>query len=190
MLKWEGRFVGIHDAINCYSPTEDILANATANGWGNLWGAQELFKGTAALHAAPGNCEGGWGYNSERTDLAGQLTDFAKTNNFSDAELIAEPIFRKFDNGLLHQTNLISIAQTEINKVLGDGIPAKSFAAGANAIGNGVAGNINYQNSMPTNWPGERIVGNHKIWYHSDLRKLAFFYVHSVFQKIKSGEIE
>ena len=120
MLKWEGRFAGIHDAINCYSPTEDILANATANGWGNLWGAQELFKGTAALHLAPGNCEGGWGYNSEHTNMAGLLTDFAKTNDFSDAELIAEPVFRKFDKVLLHQTNLISIAQTEINKVLGD----------------------------------------------------------------------
>ena len=160
--------------------TPRSFANATASGWGNLWGAQELFKGTAALHAAPGNCEGGWGYNSEHTNTAGLLTNFAKTNDFSDAELIAEPVFRKFDKVLLHQTNLISIAQTEINKVLGDGIPAKSFAAGANPIGNGVAGNINYQGTPRQNgWP--RSDGN---WQHSDIKKVAYFYLFDFFNTL------
>lgn len=68
----------------------------------------------------------------DHTNLAGLLTDFAKTNDFTDAELVASPIFRRFDNGLLHQTSLISIPQTELNKVLGDAIPAESFAAGRN----------------------------------------------------------
>ena len=186
-LKWRGRFAGIHDAINCYSSTEDILANATTNGWGGLWGAQELFKGTATLHFIPGNCEGGWGYNSEHTNLAGFLTDFAKTNIFTDAELIASPIFRKFDHTLLHQTNLISIAQTELNKVLGDGIPAKSFAAGRNPIsGNCVAGNILMSPDDALSWP--RIVDGQRKWSHSDICKLAFFYVHPIFKKIKDGD--
>ena len=186
-LKWRGRFAGIHDAINCYSPTEDILANASMNGWGGLWGAQELFKGTATLHFIPGNCEGGWGYNSEHTNLAGLLTDFAKTNAFTDAELIASPIFRKFDNTLLHQTNLISIAQTELNKVMGDGIPARSFAAGRNPIsGNCVSGNILMSPGDTLLWP--RIVDDQSKWYHSDICKLAFFYVHPIFKKIKEGD--
>ena len=187
ILKWRGRFAGIHDAINCYSPTEDILANATTNGWGSLWAAQELFKGTAALHFILGNCEGGWGYNSEHTNLAGLLTDFAKTNEFTDAELIASPIFRKFDNILLHQTNLISIAQTELNKVMGDGISARSFAAGRNPInGNCVAGNILMTPDQTLPWP--RIVDDQRKWFHSDICKLAFVYVHPVFKKIKEGD--
>ena len=96
------------------------------------------------------------------------------------AELIAEPVFRKFDKVLLHQTNLISIAQTEINKVLGDGIPAKSFAAGANPIGNGVAGNINYQGTPRQNgWP--RSDGN---WQHSDIKKVAYFYLFDFFNTL------
>jgi len=186
-LKWRGRFAGIHDAINCYSPTEDILANATMNGWGGLWGAQELFKGTATLHLIPGNCEGGWGYNSEHTNLAGLLTDFAKTNEFTDAELVASPIFRKFDNSILHQTNLISIAQTELNKVMGDGIPARSFAAGRNPIsGICVAGNILMSPDDTLPWP--RIVDDQRKWYHSDICKIAFFYVHPIFKKIKEGD--
>lgn len=120
-LKWRGRFAGIHDTINCYSMTEDILENASINGWGGVWGAQELLKGTSILYLIPGNCEGGWGYNSEYMSLSGSLTDFAKTNVFSDAELMAEPIFRKFDNAMLHQTNSILISQTELNKVMGMG---------------------------------------------------------------------
>lgn len=179
-LKWRGRFAGIHDAINCYSPTEDILANATTNGWGGLWGAQELFKGTATLHFIPGNCEGGWGYNSEHTNLAGLLTDFAKTNEFTDAELVASPIFRKFDNALLHQTNLISIVQTELNKVMGDGIPTRSFAAGANPIGSVISEDYNYQGgTRPNGWPRRA-----DEWWHSDIIKIAYFYVYDFFDKL------
>jgi len=49
--------------------------------------------------------------------------------------VFASPIFRRFDNDLLHQTNCTSIAQTELNKVMGDGIPVISVAAGANDAG-------------------------------------------------------
>ena len=152
---------------------------------------QELFKGTASLHFIPGNCEGGWGYNSDHTNLAGLLTEFAKTNDFTDAELIASPIFRRFDNDLLHQTNLISIAQTELNKVMGDGIPATSFAAGANETG-GVAGNYNYQEQTPNGWPSERQGrrGGVRVdtWLHSDLKNVAYYYVHKLFEKIVKGD--
>ena len=190
-LKWTGRFAGIHDAINCYSPTEDVLDNATTNGWGGVWSIQELFKGTATLHAIPGNCEGGWGYNDDHTGILGQLTDFAKTNTFTDAELIASPIFRRFDNALLHQTNCISIAQTELNKVMGDGIPAKSFAAGRNRIVNGVSNNIDYTDFRANigQWPRyEQTSGvATPLWQHSDLKKLSYFFVYPLFDRLVSG---
>ena len=120
----------------------------------------------------------------DHTNLAGLLTDFAKTNDFTDAELVASPIFRRFDNGLLHQTSLISIPQTELNKVLGDGIPATSFAAGRNET-SGVSGNYNYQNEdgTPNGWP--RTTGD---WRHSDLKDVAYFYVCKLFEKIRRGE--
>ena len=187
-LKWKGRFAGIHHAVNCYSLTEEVLNNATTNGWGGVWSVQELFKGTSALHLAPGNYEGGWGYNGERTNLAGLLTDFAKTNVFSDTELIMSPIFRKFDNATLHQTNLISIAQTELNKVMGDGIPAVSFAAGANPIQNVLAGSIELSPDGLPYWPSKRIASQRRQWHHSDICNVAFFYVNFIFNKIVKGE--
>ena len=120
----------------------------------------------------------------DHTNLAGLLTDFAKTNDFTDAELVASPIFRRFDNGLLHQTSLISIPQTELNKVLGDGIPATSFAAGRNET-SGVSGNYNYQNEngTPNGWPSNR-----DGWFHSDLKEVAFWYTYKLFEKIVKGE--
>lgn len=188
-LKWKGRFAGIDNAINCYSPTEDVLGNATTNWYGGIWSIQELYKGTAALHFIPGNCEGGWGCNSEHANLAGLLTEFAKTNDFTDAELVASPIFRKFDNDLLHQTNRITIAQTELNKVLGDGIPALSFAAGANETG-GVADNYNY-NSYMTNeelWPRFSRENGVKrlLWHHSDIKNMAYYFVYPLFEQLVS----
>lgn len=188
-LKWKGRFAGIGNAINCYSPTEEVLGNATANGYGGVWSIQELYKGTATLHFIPGNCEGGWGYNSDHTNLAGLLTEFAKTNDFTDVELIASPIFRTFDNDLLHQTNLISIAQTELNKVLGDGIPATSFAAGANEVG-GVSGNLNYISFMANeeSWPRFSRENGVKrlLWHHSDIKNIAYYFVYPLFEQLIS----
>ena len=187
-LKWRGRYSGLHDVVNCYSETEDVLANATLKGWGGAWSIQELFKGTATLHFIPGNCEGGWGFNSEHEKLPGSLTEFAKTNNFTDAELITSPVFRKFDNELLHQTNLIEIARTEINKVLGDGIPATSFAAGCNPITRGVQANISYHQKMATLWPKDRMDDKGlRFWRHSDIGRIAFFYVYRIFDTIVSG---
>ena len=116
------------------------------------------------------------------------MTDFAKTNEFTDAELVASPIFRKFDNSMLHQTNLILIAQTELNKVMGDGIPATSFAAGRNLIVNVLDGNIELSPDRLSYWPSERIVQRRRQWYHSDICNVAFFYVNLMFHKIVAGE--
>ena len=47
-LSWRGRFAGIANAVNCYSPTEDVLANAEVGQLafsGGAWKMQELFKG-------------------------------------------------------------------------------------------------------------------------------------------------
>lgn len=179
-LSWRGRFTGIRNIVNCYSSTEDILANATMNGWGGAWGAQELFKGTAALHLVPGNCEGGWGYNWKHCGILGMLTDFAKTNMFTASELIAEPLFRKFDCDALHSTNVAVITRSELDKVISDGIPATSFAAGANAIGTNIFEDFNYQGlSYPNGWP--RKDGD---WLHSDVHDIAYFYIHDFFEKL------
>ena len=77
------RFAGIRNAVNCYSPTEDVLANATPNWYGGEWSIQELYKGTAALHFIPGNCEGGWGYNSDHTNILANFGDTPSKTRYS-----------------------------------------------------------------------------------------------------------
>ena len=68
--------------------------------------------------------------------------------------------------------------------MLGDAIPAESFAAGRNEI-DGVSGNYNYQSegNIPNGWPSNR-----DGWFHSDLRDVAFWYTYKLFEKIQKGE--
>lgn len=65
---------------------------------------------------------------------------------------------------------------------MGDGIPAVSFAAGANETA-GVEDNYNYQSLTPNEWPRKDDDDN-PIWEHSDIIKVAYFYVYNLFQKI------
>ena len=121
--------------------------------------------------------------------------DSALTNSFTDIELITNPIFRRLDNDLLHLASLSNvaktIAKTEYHKVLGDGIPAISFAAGANDT-NGLTDNYDFQSETPNGWPEEQ---QEKIdddttldlWMHSDLKNVAFFYVYKLYEKSVRG---
>ena len=76
---------------------------------------------------------------------------------------------------------------------MGDGIPAVSFAAGANETA-GVEDNYNYQNEngTPSGWPMQRQarrgVTTIDTWLHSDIANVAFFYVYKLFEKVAKGE--
>ena len=71
--------MGVHNAINCYSPTEDILQNPSVfkvlgmtvgETTGGIWSKQELFKGCAVWYGvnsvtfAGTRIEGGWGVSA------------------------------------------------------------------------------------------------------------------------------
>jgi len=184
-LRWRLRFQGLSNAVNCYSPTEEVLENATPSGWGGVWSMQELFKGTAALHVTPGNCEGGWGYNDEYTNWLGLLPDSVKTNSYTDTQLTQAPIFRPFDNTVLHGTNVVSLTLAQKAKVLGDGIPALSFAAGANPFGDTVGiQNVN-MTDYAVDWPRER-----GIWRHSDIGDVAYKFLSPLFDMIVNESLE
>ena len=70
------------------------------------------------------------------------------------------------------------------DRILADGIPAQTFAAGANPVGVfGDAGNYNYQSATPNGWPRKN--GDVAVWEHSDIKNVAYYYVHVLFEKIK-----
>jgi len=88
-----------------------------------------------------------------------------------------------------HTTNSVTLAQVaEVrDRVLADGIPAQTFAAGANPVtAFGATGNYNYQSedATPNGWPKKS--GDTKVWEHSDIKKVAYFYIYPFFEKIKN----
>jgi len=201
-LSWKGRFVGIHNAVNCYSPTEDVLANPTStkifgltvSGFGRAWSKQELFKGCALWYGVNAatfsgtEIEGGWGINAAYTanplayiPLVGFNASYF--DNHSRNDKITSPLFTSFNDNRMHTTNALCIVDEELRaKMLGDAIPAESFAAGANVI-SGVEGNYNMGNLMAERWPANR-----DGWFHSDLKNVAFWYTYKLFEKIKRNE--
>ncbi len=74
------------------------------------------------------------------------------------------------------------------DRILADGIPARSFAAGANALGNKSVGkNLNYADfkSNEDKWPQKD-----QRWLHSDIKNLAFIFNYDFFERIVKGEDE
>ena len=207
-LSWCGRFAGIQNAVNCYSETEDVLANPTQHGLGGAWSKQELFKGTMVWHglnAVPYlgldvACEGGWGINAayavDPYYYVPAYGFFANAmTNFTREDAIESPLFTPFKIHVaaMHSTNLFEVADAAYRdslraKFLGDAIPATSFAAGANAI-DGQLDNYNMQNHTPNDWPEELMAEvddgtKVKVWKHSDIKNVAYYYVYLLFNKL------
>ena len=204
-LTWRERFAEIPNAVNCYSSTEDTLGNATINEWlvgrwwrDKYWAMQEMNKGTAYAAAAPEawmHCEGGWGYNRYYATNSWyvtwpnrRMTDrFRKAiSKLTDDDIIKHPVFRPFDENWLFTTNMVSQALVSPirSRILADGIPATSFAAGANPLpDNVVLANLNYATFMPVDWPRRD-----RSWRHSDIKKVAFFFTQGFFKRIVEGD--
>ena len=171
------------NAVNWYSPTEDVLANAPAVGAGSVWAAQELLKGTGTMYLLPRvRREGGWGFNPQHTVPLSQ-DELLKTE-YTDEEMVTSPPFIPFAGDWLHSTNDVTAAQVaEVrDRILADGIPALTFAVGANPVG-GVSGNYNMDSLRDDRWPSNR-----DGWFHSDLKNVAFWYTYKLFKKIVNGE--
>ena len=206
-LTWRERFAEIPNVVNCYSTTEDTLGNATINEWligrwwrDKYWAMQELNKGTAYAAAAPESwmhCEGGWGYNRYYATNSWyvswpnrRMTDrFRKAiSKLTDNDIKRHPVFRPFDENWLFTTNAVSpfSVQSIRARILADGIPATSFAAGANFIGNNcVTGSINYGTCRSGTWPRDE-----NRWLHSDIKKVAFCFNHLFFKKLVNEEVQ
>lgn len=213
-LSWRGRFAGIANAVNCYSPTEDVLTNAEVGQLtlsGGAWKIQEFTKGTTVWHELNSlpffdlnvACEGGWGINTYYSlnplwyVYQCGFTDKVQSD-MTREDAITHPLFTPFrsESEAMHSTNLFTIADATYReqlraKFLADAIPATSFAAGANYT-RGLMDNHNVQDDIPNGWPTQREEktpdGVISKWLHSDLKDVSFFYVYQLFNKIIKGE--
>ena len=200
-LTWRDRFRGIANAVNCYSTSEDTLGDAEMDEWllgkrsrKKYWAMQEILKGTEYLPLAPDSyglkCEGGWGYNPHYATNRFYVTwpnrrmtaRFRKRiASLTDYDLMVHPVFRPFFEDGLFTTNAVSSEQVAPirARILADGIPATSFAAGANPLDATVIGNINYATCKSGGWP--RKDGS---WRHSDIKNIAFRFNWKFFKKL------
>jgi hypothetical protein len=207
LLSWRGRFKGIANAVNIYSPTENVLKNANpgdAMYVGGSWKIQEVMKGST--HWKEINmvvdvpCEGGWGIGSYyATRPAWYLYQYGFTERaqtVTSQQAITNAFFTAFKTKkeMMHSPRLMTIANKAEkhdlrSKFLACAIPARSFAMGANES-DGVLVNVSMELCMPRNgaWPKNRSGADKKYWYHSDYKNVAYFYTYLLFKGFVTGK--
>ena len=208
-LSWKGRFAGIRDAVNFYSPTEDVLANPAqlkvfgveSEDFGGAWSKQELFKGCAlwygvnAVLFSGAEIEGGWGINAwyAANPLAYiPLSGFNAFHfrNHTREDLVTSPLFTSFEDGRMASTNALVFSDVALRaKMLGDAIPAESFAAGRNET-RGILENVNMQDFASGSWPRHDDEKDMDVWQHSDIKNVAFPFTFRLFMKIVTSTEE
>ena len=79
-----------------------------------------------------------------------------------------------------------NITAQVVNDILAQGVPALSSAAGINAITPpGWDRNYNANDHKPNGWGRSGAPYNDR-WLHSDLRNMAYFYTHDLFDQLVS----
>jgi len=176
------------------------------------WVFQEMVKGRdgtlATYNLVMPDQHAGWQFNGEAYDANSllpthQVMKPADTTNITDEALMLEPFFERFvvegkedgywwspyDGSALYGLDGDADASRQAGysrtqyKLLGEAVPALSFAVGANSvedIEDPVRGgrNVDMQ-SKKTGWPKKSTE-----WEHSDMKNIAYPYVHKIFDDV------
>ena len=181
--------------MNFYSSTEDVLQNPQSRGLGGAWAKQELFKGVSVwkgingLHIENVNvaCEGGWGINpyfAIRPDYYLPLKGFIGVRFRGYSDSVIRPLFTPFTDSTLHRVDFDWRVDDILRaRMLGDAIPAESFATGANPLALESIGNYDMAAHRQNGSPRTVKTG----WRHSDVKNVAFYYVYSIFEEFLKG---
>lgn len=190
-LTWSNRFGNISIAYNYYSSTEDVLENADGTlhgltGPAFVWVNQEMLKGSF-VSSLVANDEAGWGFNSLGLHGYSNYT-LDQANAIPDSQLRTNSFFGYIDDANLYTPGGgTDAANPNVrNKVLADGIPALSNAAGANSLGNSF-GVQNADRNM-NNYKGLNADGlwprPHDDWEHSDIIQVSYPFNNAIFNQI------
>ena len=130
--------------------------------------------------------EGGWGVNARLVanpiayvpGLGFRASYFA---GYTREQAIMQPLFTSFDDTRMTSTNVLAFADAALrSKMLGDAIPAESFATGSNALDG--FDNYEYLGNADHGWPTRD-----KEWHHSDIKNIDYRYVQDFFRHIKEA---
>ena len=196
-LTWRGRFANVAPvAVNFYSSGDEVLElypNAHNPGWYNgfspsghwgerySWHKQELYKGRKSLLGFIGTTEwSGWGFKENA--LGFKVWSAADANAVVDVSVFAtNTVFNPFPASI---TNAVA-TRLETDYHLAQGIPALSPPTGRTDLRSFdiQSFDMNTAEFMANTWPrtsGD--LGNRFL--HSDVKDVAYFFVHPVFRKI------
>ena len=127
-LTWKGLFMDVDDTVNFYSSRDEVVANGDG-GWKwplSGWKFSEYYHKTDVV----GHLQGEEVYGPRRYTPA-------ETFEISDESLKAHPFFRGFRNTELYGDGGSAFLRANTYVLwyaLSHGIPAESFAAGANPV--------------------------------------------------------
>ena len=196
-LTWKGRFANVAPiAVNFYSSGDEVLEiysdahnPAWYNGfspsgnWGDRysWHKQELYKGRKSLLGFIGTTDwSGWGF--KETALGFKVWSSAEANAVAAASVFATNMV--FNSSPASITNSVA-SRLETDYHLAQGIPALSPPTGRTDLNTfGVISfDMNSSDYMANTWPraGSGLGGR---LLHSDIKNVAYFFVHPVFRKI------
>lgn len=178
------------NAYNYYSSGEDVLTNGNGTAQTLLsgsyaWYNQESRKGQWPM-LLPGNNEAGWSFNGAYDTLMFHMSP-ENAADLSDDVIRTNSFFGLFDERGLYGTNGSVLATQPIVRrhALADGIPAESYAAGANWLGRfGLDRNVNMPDVAINAWERLYGVGHNQSWRHSDIKKRPYQAVRDVFLSI------
>ncbi len=195
-LTWKGRFSNVIPvAVNFYSSGDEVLEiytdkhnpgvtdgldSPSGKGKRYSWHKQELWKGRYHWYAFTGTTEwSGWGFNEDADWTP------AKANAITDLSVFAtNTVFNAFPASMTNSVN----PRLVIDAHLTMGIPALSPPTGRTDLSSvGVPSfDMNSEEFMPNAWPRtmEKFADLANRHLHSDVKDVAYFYVHPVFSKI------
>jgi pimeloyl-ACP methyl ester carboxylesterase len=197
-LTWRGRFVGVKSvAVNFYSSGDEVLELYTdahnpswyngfspSGNWGDRysWHKQEIWKGRKSLLGFMGTTEwSGWGFRKNALGI--KVWSAADANAVTDISVFAtNTVFNPYPVSI---TNAVA-TRLETDFHLAQGIPALSPPTGRTDLSdvNVMSFDINTPQFMVNNWPRPNDGQLGGRFLHSDIKNVAYFFVHPVFRKI------
>jgi hypothetical protein len=153
-LTWKGRFRDVDNTINFYSSKDEVVANGDEDvkelvSRNFAWYNQEQKKGVFLVSASP---QAGWKFSDHyivqrdtgRWENGAPVYDYRKytpeeTSAIADTNLMVRPFFRDFRDTQIYGEGGSEFLLANENVrwyALSHGIPAESFAAGANPVPN------------------------------------------------------
>ncbi len=194
-LTWKDRFKDVQNVVNFYSSDEDVLMNGDGEDrmpsidGTYAWYCQECKKGSWLTSRIS---EAGWGFNRDYYVIAEDDTGLslrrnlrkltpAETMDLADEQLRTKSFFGYFDDMGIYTNALLCTDYNFRAKVLGAGIPAESFATGANHVGSWNDKNLDLVGYIQTNgYPSKEDMP----WRHGSFIKIPFRYNHKFYKKI------